>query len=130
MSTMTRWVHGTAMLLLVILVIPRLATADDVIPRDPPLRWWKGNIHTHSFWSDGSDFPEMICEWYRTRNYNFLALSDHNVLSEGERWMPYSTIKQRAGSQALKSTSIVLDLIGSKPRGTRTQPATLSDLNR
>ena len=102
MSTMTRWVHGTAMLLLVILVIPRLAAADDVIPRDPPLRWWKGNIHTHSFWSDGSDFPEMICEWYRTRNYNFLALSDHNVLSEGERWMPYSTIKQRAGSQALK----------------------------
>ncbi|MFN0066994.1 MAG: hypothetical protein ACKVYV_05090, partial [Limisphaerales bacterium] len=23
---------------------------------DPP-RWWKGNLHTHSFWSDGDDFP-------------------------------------------------------------------------
>ena len=21
--------------------------------------WFKGNLHTHSFWSDGDDFPEM-----------------------------------------------------------------------
>lgn len=76
--------------------------ADEVIPAEPPLRYWKGNIHTHSFWSDGTDFPEMIAEWYRTRDYNFLALSDHNVLSEGDRWMPYSEIQKRAGDQALE----------------------------
>jgi len=76
--------------------------ADEVIPTDPPLRWWKGNIHTHTLWSDGTDFPEMIAEWYRTRDYNFLALSDHNVLSEGERWMPYSAIQKRAGDQVLE----------------------------
>ena len=29
------------------------------------LRWWKGNIHTHSLWSDGNDFPEMIADWYK-----------------------------------------------------------------
>jgi hypothetical protein len=57
----------------------------------PPLeaakaRYWKGNLHTHSFWSDGDDFPEMIADWYKRHNYHFLALSDHNVLSEGERW--------------------------------------------
>lgn len=51
-------------------------------------RYWKGNLHTHSFWSDGDDFPEMIVDWYRQRGYNFLTLSDHNVLSEGERWIP------------------------------------------
>ena len=101
MSTMTRGILTTVVLSLVIPVNPEIAAADDVIPRNPPLRWWKGNIHTHSLWSDGNDFPEMICEWYRTRDYNFLALSDHNTLSEGERWMPYSTIKERAGSQAL-----------------------------
>lgn len=22
--------------------------------------WFKGNTHTHSLWSDGNDFPEMI----------------------------------------------------------------------
>ncbi|MDP7303576.1 MAG: hypothetical protein QGG09_10770 [Pirellulaceae bacterium] len=76
--------------------------ADEVIPTQPPLRWWKGNIHTHTFWSDGTDFPEMISEWYRTRDYNFLALSDHNVLSEGERWMPYSQIQKRGGDQVLE----------------------------
>nr|MBA3762074.1 hypothetical protein [Chthoniobacterales bacterium] len=30
-----------------------------------PLRWWKGNLHTHSLWSDGDDYPEMIVEWYK-----------------------------------------------------------------
>jgi hypothetical protein len=50
-------------------------------------RYWKGNLHTHSFWSDGDDFPEMIADWYKTRGYQFLMLSDHNVLSEGERWV-------------------------------------------
>ena len=29
----------------------------------------------------------MICEWYRINGYDFLALSDHNVLSKGEKWI-------------------------------------------
>ena len=28
-------------------------------------QWQKGNLHTHSFWSDGDDFPEMIIDWYK-----------------------------------------------------------------
>ena len=49
-------------------------------------RWYKGNTHTHSYWSDGDDFPEMIMDWYKTRGYDFIALSDHNILAEGEKW--------------------------------------------
>ncbi len=49
--------------------------------------YWKGNLHTHSLWSDGDDFPEMIADWYKRHGYHFLTLSDHNVLSEGERWI-------------------------------------------
>ena len=63
----------------------------------PPVKWWKGNLHTHSLWSDGDDFPEMIAAWYQEHEYNFLALSDHNVLSEGARWMPLKSILQRGG---------------------------------
>lgn len=63
---------------------------------DPEPRWWKGNLHTHSLWSDGDQFPEMIADWYRERDYNFVALTDHNVLSEGIRWMPYSAIVKRS----------------------------------
>ncbi len=77
------------------------AAADEAVPADPPLRWYKGNIHTHTLWSDGNDFPEMIAEWYRTHDYNFLALSDHNVLSEGQRWMKQSDIAKRGGKDAL-----------------------------
>ena len=48
--------------------------------------WFKGNLHTHSYWSDGDDFPEMIMDWYKTQGYQFVALSDHNTLAEGEKW--------------------------------------------
>lgn len=50
-------------------------------------RWWKGNLHTHSLWSDGDDYPEMIVEWYREHGYHFLALSDHNIVLEGQKWI-------------------------------------------
>ena len=43
-------------------------------------QWYKGNTHTHSLWSDGNDFPEMITDWYKQHGYDFLAISDHNVL--------------------------------------------------
>ena len=60
------------------------------------VRWWKGNLHTHSLWSDGDQFPEMIADWYAQRGYNFLALTDHNVLSEGVRWMSMKEIVKRS----------------------------------
>ena len=64
--------------------------------------WWKGNIHTHSLWSDGNDFPEMIADWYRSHDYHFLALSDHNILSEGVRWMSHDQIIARGGKDVMK----------------------------
>lgn len=73
-----------------------------VADTSPPAQWWKGNLHTHSLWSDGDDFPEMIAAWYVEHDYNFLALSDHNVLSSGLRWMPYSAIVARADEGILQ----------------------------
>ena len=83
------------MLLITFLAITAGSLADEPTMGQP--RYWKGNIHTHSLWSDGDDFPEMIAEWYRTHGYNFLALSDHNVLSQGMRWMKASAISDRGG---------------------------------
>lgn len=76
------------------------ARAQHTIPADPEPRWFKGNLHTHTFWSDGNDFPEMVAEWYADNGYNFLALSDHNTLSQGQRWMPIATINQRSRESA------------------------------
>ena len=53
-----------------------------------PPQYWKGNLHTHSLWSDGDDFPEMIADWYKRNGYHFLALTEHNVIAEGEKWAP------------------------------------------
>ncbi len=75
--------------------------AAEPVPRNPQPRWWRGNIHTHTLWSDGNDFPEMVAEWYRTHDYNFLALSDHNVLSQGMRWMKHSDIIARGGKDVV-----------------------------
>jgi hypothetical protein len=76
--------------------------ADDPVPPNPPLRWFKGNLHTHSLWSDGNDFPEMIADWYRGHGYQFLALSDHNVLSEGVKWMDVETAAKRGAIGGLE----------------------------
>lgn len=74
----------------------------DPVPTEPKVRYWKGNIHTHSFWSDGNDFPEMICEWYRVRDYNFLALTEHNVLAEGLKWKKIADVEKRGGPDVIK----------------------------
>lgn len=50
-------------------------------------KWYKGNLHTHSYWSDGDEFPEIIMDWYKSHGYHFVALSDHNILAEGEKWI-------------------------------------------
>lgn len=70
------------------------ALQDGAVDDQP--RWWKGNLHTHSLWSDGDEFPEMITAWYRERGYQFLALTDHNILSEGRRWMSVKKIVARS----------------------------------
>ena len=51
-----------------------------------PERWWKGNTHAHSWWSDGDAPPEIVAEWYKNNGYNFLVISDHNVMKQGEKW--------------------------------------------
>lgn len=50
-------------------------------------QWFKGNLHTHSYWSDGDEFPEVIMHWYKSHGYNFVALTDHNILAEGDKWV-------------------------------------------
>src|SRR6187399_2484624 len=92
MSAMVLAILGTANL---------MARANDAVPAEAKARWWKGNLHTHTLWSDGDDFPEMVAEWYRTHDYNFLALSDHNVLAQGMRWMKAADITKRGGETVL-----------------------------
>src|SRR5688572_30614712 len=67
-------------------------------------QWFKGNLHTHSLWSDGDGYPDMIVDWYQKNGYDFVALSDHNILAQGEKWVkvPKSKIHEDAFQDYLK----------------------------
>jgi hypothetical protein len=67
----------------------------------PSPQWYKGNLHTHSYWSDGDQFPEVVLQTYRDRGYDFVALSDHNVLADTDRWVAVSAIPNGATSLAI-----------------------------
>ena len=48
-------------------------------------RLFRGNLHTHTLWSDGLAFPEQAVRLYAENGYDFLALSDHDVYQAGEK---------------------------------------------
>ena len=63
-------------------------------------QWYRGNLHTHSLWSDGDDYLEMIALWYRDHDYDFLSFTDHNVLAtNSNRWIDVA--KKSTGKTAL-----------------------------
>ncbi|MDO5310222.1 MAG: twin-arginine translocation signal domain-containing protein [Planctomycetia bacterium] len=45
-------------------------------------RWFKGNLHSHSHWSDGQDLPEVVVDAYKRNGYDFFSLTDHNILHQ------------------------------------------------
>jgi hypothetical protein len=88
-----------------------------------PVRWYKGNLHTHSLWSDGDDFPERICKWYRDRGYHFLGISDHNTLQQGERWVKYNDLYRKGAGPAtdeyLREFAKLAKVRGDRAAGTQ-----------
>jgi hypothetical protein len=44
--------------------------------------WCKGNLHAHSTESDGSISPQKLCEAYRMAGYDFVAITDHNMITD------------------------------------------------
>ncbi|MDA1265112.1 MAG: hypothetical protein O2816_08555 [Planctomycetota bacterium] len=89
------------LLFLAAILILWAALSASPAPESQP-RWWKGNTHTHTLWSDGDSAPESVVDWYQANGYQFLVLSDHNVLQEGERWFAVS----EDGSQRLKPAEL------------------------
>src|SRR6201988_657768 len=85
----SRWSYYAGTFLFLVLVSVTLRSAETPAEK----RWFKGNLHTHSLWSDGDDYPEMIVDWYKSHDYQFLALSDHNLIQEGDRWINIKTNK-------------------------------------
>jgi len=75
------------------------------LKEDAGNRWYKGVTHFHTLWSDGDAAPEVAVKWYANARYDFVSISDHNILQTGEKWFAISTNKGRltpARVQALR----------------------------
>lgn len=75
-------------------------------------RWYKGQTHTHTLESDGDSTPEEVTRWYHERGYQFLVLSDHNVLT------PVEALARQFGkaeSFLLVPGEEITDRVGEKP---------------
>jgi hypothetical protein len=74
--------HGLVLVLGAVLAAPAGVGAQ--APAVQPVRWYKGNTHTHTLNSDGDSSPDDVARWYREHGYQFLVLSDHNFLTSVE----------------------------------------------
>jgi len=64
-----------------------LLTPARVTPAAENPRWFRGQLHAHTYWSDGRGFPEQAIESYLKRGFHFLCITDHNILHEDrEAW--------------------------------------------
>ena len=83
-----QWLRSTALLFsMSILSCPIADSATTVLEADGQRQWYRGNMHTHSHWSDGDGYLDMIALWYREHSYQFLVFTDHNVLADTQRWI-------------------------------------------
>lgn len=48
----------------------------------PALRWYRGNLHSHTINSDGDSSPYDVVAWYKRHGFQFLALTDHNTFTD------------------------------------------------
>ncbi len=78
------------------------------------LQWRKGNMHTHSYWSDGDNYPEMIAAWYKERSYHFIVFTDHNTLHQNEKWIDVDKAKDGRKSLAALKAAFPADWIISR----------------
>lgn len=63
----------------------------------------KANLHTHSFFSDGSESPERIAELAEQAGVGIIALSDHNTFAGYERFAKACSLR---GINPIKAVEI------------------------
>lgn len=70
-------------------------------------RWYRGNLHMHTYWSDGRIFPEQAIDIYKKLGYDFLGVSDHNVFADDpSHW---KTVEAREGKWPPDVTTPLFD---------------------
>src|SRR5678815_4937253 len=105
LRTLLRWVVSAG----AVAFASALAQSSKAPAGPQPVYWFKGNLHTHSLWSDGDDYPEMIADWYKRNGYHFLAISDHNAVQVGLKWLELKPPISLAGSVVYRGGGEVME---------------------
>ena len=102
-------------------VITQGACAEQIVqPLVSRAHWFRGQLHTHSYWSDGQAFPEQAIEAYKQRGYDFMCLSDHNQFAKSTN--TWREVKPTKVTQA--SLDAYLKSFGSAWVETKTEKGT------
>jgi len=59
---------------------------DPINPFQKPGQWYKGALHIHTTCSDGNLTPEEVIAEYQRRGYHFLAVTDHDRITDLTRF--------------------------------------------
>jgi hypothetical protein len=64
------------------LILLLVALLGSPVQADEGGKRFRGQLHAHSYWSDGRGFPDQAVAAYKQRGYDFFCLSDHNRLAD------------------------------------------------
>jgi len=63
-----------------------------LIPFGSKGSWYKGNLHTHTTQSDGKLSPVESMQWHADRGYQFMGITDHNLLTNPLNFHPQAPL--------------------------------------
>lgn len=69
-------------------------------PVNPAAKWYRGDLHCHSFYSDGRVSLDDICLSATANHFDYLAITDHSVIT---------TALPRSFSPVIPATEITFD---------------------
>lgn len=78
--------------LLVALLLWQSANAE-TLKETKKVRWYKGQTHMHTLWSDGDAAPELAMKQYKDFGFDFVVMTDHNIIPNIEKWFPIDNPK-------------------------------------
>jgi hypothetical protein len=78
----------SAVAIAMICLLPTFNAQAETLTAGDGQQWYKGVTHFHTLWSDGDAAPEKAVKWYKDNGYDFVAITDHNVLQTEEKWFP------------------------------------------
>ncbi|WP_078381966.1 CehA/McbA family metallohydrolase [Sutcliffiella halmapala] len=79
-------------------------------------QWYKGDLHTHTVHSDGTYSIEQVISIAKEQNLDFIALTDHNTISQNYDVSPHSSVHFIPGFELTTSWGHA-NLLGLKDPG-------------